>query len=106
MINILIVDDQKHIRDGLQAMLHQFPLELNNIYCAVSGIEALSLLRQHCIHIVITDIRMPDMDGLTLMAQTKKEYMDVEYLIISGYSDFTYAQKAIGLGARVTCSNL
>ncbi|WKL02198.1 hypothetical protein Q0F98_39020 [Paenibacillus amylolyticus] len=35
MINILIVDDQKHIRDGLQAMLHQFPLELNNIYCAM-----------------------------------------------------------------------
>lgn len=100
MINILIVDDQKHIRDGLQAMLHQFPLKLNNIYCAASGMEALCLLRQHCIHIVITDIRMPDMDGLALMAQTKEEYMDVEYLIISGYSDFTYAQKAIGLGAK------
>lgn len=40
------------------------------------------------------------MDGLTLMAQTTEEYMDVEYLIISGYSDFTYAQKAIGLGAK------
>ncbi|MGD0031298.1 response regulator [Paenibacillus illinoisensis] len=100
MINILIVDDQKHIRDGLQAMLHQFPLELNNIYCAASGIEALTLLRQHCIHIVITDIRMPDMDGLALMAQTKEESIDVEYLIISGYSDFTYAQKAIRLGAK------
>ncbi|UOK61244.1 response regulator [Paenibacillus sp. OVF10] len=100
MINILIVDDQKHIRDGLQAMLHQFPLELNNIYCAASGVEALCLLRQYCIHIVITDIMMPDMDGLALMAQTKEEYMDVEYLIISGYRDFTYAQKAIGLGAK------
>lgn len=40
MINILIVDDQKHIRDGLQAMLRQFPLQLDNIYCAVNGIEA------------------------------------------------------------------
>ncbi|HBU82240.1 MAG TPA: hypothetical protein DEF35_11455 [Paenibacillus sp.] len=100
MMNILIVDDQKHIRDGLQAMLLQFPLELNNIYCAASGIEALNLLLQHSVHIVITDIRMPDMDGLALMAKTKEERIEVEYLIISGYSDFTYAQKAIELGAK------
>jgi Response regulator containing CheY-like receiver domain and AraC-type DNA-binding domain len=100
MINILIVDDQKHIRDGLQAMLRQFPLALDNLYSAASGLEALELLRQHSIQLVITDIRMPDMDGLTLMAQTKAEGIKVDYLIISGYSDFAYAQKAIGLGAK------
>ncbi|MEC0125176.1 response regulator [Paenibacillus pabuli] len=100
MINILVVDDQKHIRDGLQAMLHQFPLELDHIYCTASGTESLILLRQHNIHIVITDIMMPDMDGLALMAQTKDERIEVEYLIISGYSDFTYAQRAIELGAK------
>ncbi|QJD86330.1 response regulator transcription factor [Cohnella herbarum] len=100
MINILIVDDQKHIRDGLQAMLSQFPIELNTLYSAASGIEALQLIRQHGIQLVITDIRMPDMDGLALMAQTKEERIKVEYLIISGYSDFAYAQKAIALGAK------
>ena len=100
MINILIVDDQKHIRDGLQAMLRQFPLQLDNIYCTANGIEALQILRQHSIHLVITDIMMPDMDGLTLMAHTKEEHIKVDYLIISGYSDFTYAQQAIGLGAK------
>lgn len=100
MINILIVDDQKHIRDGLQAMLRQFPLQIDSLYCAASGIEALDLLRQHSIQLVITDIMMPDMDGLALMAQTKEERIKVDYLIISGYSDFAYAQKAIGLGAK------
>ncbi|MEK3672190.1 response regulator [Paenibacillus sp. FSL R10-2771] len=100
MINILVVDDQKQIRDGLQAMLRQFPLQLDHIYSAVSGIEALELLRQHSIQLVITDIRMPDMDGLELMAQTKEERIKVDYLIISGYSDFAYAQKAIELGAK------
>lgn len=100
MINILVVDDQKHIRDGLQAMLRQFPLQLDNIYCAASGIEALQILRQYSIQLVITDIMMPDMDGLTLMAQTKEERIKVDYLIISGYSDFAYAQKAIELGAK------
>ncbi|URN95864.1 MAG: response regulator [Candidatus Pristimantibacillus lignocellulolyticus] len=100
MINILIVDDQKHIRDGLQAMLRQFPLQINDIYCAANGIEALQLLRQTSIQLVITDIMMPDMDGLTLMAHTRDERIKVDYLIISGYSDFAYAQKAIGLGAK------
>ncbi|OMC65955.1 hypothetical protein BK121_22120 [Paenibacillus odorifer] len=100
MINILIVDDQKHIRDGLQAMLRQFALQLDNIYCAVNGIEALDILSQHNIQLVITDIRMPDMDGLTLMAQSKQKHIEVDYLIISGYSDFAYAQKAIELGAK------
>lgn len=100
MINILIVDDQKHIRDGLQAMLRQFPLQPDNIHCAASGMEALQLLRQHSIQMVITDIMMPDMDGLSLMAHTKEEQIKVDYLIISGYSDFAYAQRAIGLGAK------
>lgn len=100
LINILIVDDQKHIRDGLQAMLRQFPLQLDHIHSAAGGAEALQLLRQHSIQMVITDIRMPDMDGLSLMAHTKEEHIKVDYLIISGHSDFAYAQKAIGLGAK------
>ncbi|WNS45963.1 response regulator [Paenibacillus sp. MMS20-IR301] len=100
MINILVVDDQKHIRDGLQAMLRQFPLQPGNVYSAASGIEALELLHQHSIQLVITDIRMPDMDGLALMAQTKAARIKLDYLIISGYSDFAYAQKAIELGAK------
>lgn len=100
MINILIVDDQKNIRDGLQAMLRQFPLQPEHIYCAANGLEALQLLRRHSIQLVITDIRMPDMDGLALMAQTREESITVDYLIISGYGDFAYAQKAIELGAK------
>lgn len=100
MMNLLIVDDQKHIRDGLQAMLNQFPLQIDQMYCAANGIEALQILEQHSVQLVITDIRMPDMDGLTLMARTKEERIKVDYLIISGYSDFAYAQKAIALGAK------
>lgn len=100
MINILIVDDQKRIRDGLQAMLRQFPMELGQLHCAGNGIEALEVLKQNSIQLVITDIRMPDMDGLTLMAQTRQARIKVDYLIISGYNDFSYAQRAIELGAK------
>jgi Response regulator containing CheY-like receiver domain and AraC-type DNA-binding domain len=100
MINVLIVDDQKQIRDGLQAMLGQFPLELGDIHCAGNGIEALHSLHQFNIQLVITDIRMPDMDGLALMARAREERLKAEFLIISGYGDFAYAQQAIGLGAK------
>ena len=100
MYNILIVDDQQQIRDGLQAMLSRFPLELDGIYTAANGVEALQLLREHDIPLVITDIRMPDMDGLMLMERCKEEQLSADFLIISGYSDFAYAQRAIGLGAK------
>ncbi len=100
MINVLIVDDQKHIRDGLQAMLRQFPVPLDGIHGAGNGIEALAVLKRESIQLVVTDIRMPDMDGLELMARAREERMKADFLIISGYGDFAYAQKAIGLGAK------
>ncbi|MFS0725249.1 response regulator transcription factor [Paenibacillus sp. 1P07SE] len=100
MIHVLIVDDQKPIRDGLQTMLRQFPLELGDIYSASNGVEALELLGRHSIGLVITDIRMPDMDGLTLIEKARESQLRTEFLIISGYSDFAYAQKAIGLRAK------
>lgn len=100
MLNILIVDDQTHICEGLKTMLRQFPLPIGSIHEAASGLEALRILRQHSIQLVITDIRMPDMDGLELMARTREERIEVDYLIISGYGEFTYAQRAIELGAK------
>lgn len=100
MTAILIVDDQVNIREGLRTMLSQFPLELDGVYSAANGIEALQLLRNHSIQLVITDIRMPDMDGLELMASAKAERIAADFLIISGYGEFAYAQKAIELGAK------
>jgi len=100
MINVLIVDDQKQIRDGLRAMLSQFSLQLDGIHSASNGNEALELLKQRSIQLVITDIRMPGTDGLELMARAREERMKADFLIISGYGDFAYAQKAISLGAK------
>jgi len=100
MFNVLIVDDQKHIRDGLSVMLTQFSLLPENIYCAQSGKEALSLIRQHRIQLVITDIMMPEMDGLALIRAIKAENTKTQFIIISGYNEFSYAQQAIGLGAK------
>ncbi|GLX69809.1 response regulator [Paenibacillus glycanilyticus] len=100
MTNMLIIDDQKNIREGLQAMISQFPFEFNQLFTAANGLEALQLLRDHPIQLVITDIRMPDMDGLELMASAKENNMKVDFIIVSGYGEFNYAQRAIELGAK------
>lgn len=100
MCDIVIVDDQKNIRDGLRAMIGQFPLRIGTLHSAANGIEALRVLRQHDVQLVVTDIKMPDMDGLELMAAAKTEGLRADFLIISGYGEFAYAQKAIELGAK------
>lgn len=100
MTNVLIIDDQKNIREGMLAMLSQFPLEIDHLYCAANGLEGLQLLRRYDIQLVITDIRMPDMDGLELMAAAKEERLQTDFVIVSGYGEFAYAQKAIELGAK------
>ncbi len=100
MFQVLVVDDQKLIRDGVNAILSNSDLEIDAIYLAGNGIEALKIMERHSVDLVITDIRMPDMDGLQLMEQSKSRFPEASFLIISGYDDFKYAQKAIEYGAK------
>lgn len=99
MRNLLIVDDEKNIRYGLKMMIErEFP-EAYNIRMASQGEEALELLRAQPADIVITDIRMPVMDGIRLIESLADlEGMNAAkpvVLILSGYDDFEYAKAAI-----------
>lgn len=100
MFNILVVDDQKLIRDGVKAILENSEILIDAVYLAANGVEALKIMEQDLISLVITDIRMPDMDGLQLLEQAKTKFPEAGFLIISGYDDFKYAQKAIEYGAK------
>ncbi|MFC5446646.1 response regulator [Paenibacillus aestuarii] len=95
MISLLIVDDEKIIRNGLQSMIErQFP-NLFNYRFAENGQEALELLRQESTDIMITDIRMPIMDGFELLEQLQGHPVKTEVVLLSGYNEFVYAKKAI-----------
>ncbi|HPQ46305.1 MAG TPA: response regulator [Clostridia bacterium] len=99
MIDILIVDDEKRIRDGIR---NNIPWEANGInVCgtASSGMEALDMIDSMMPGIVITDISMSDMDGLELLELINQTYPAVKVILISGYKDFEYAQKAVSLNA-------
>lgn len=102
MITIVIVDDEKLIRAGIAKMIRdsiQVPLE---IFEAKNGKEALELVEKENPNVVITDIRMPIMDGVEMMknlSQMEKEIKPA-LIVLSGFDDFVYAKAAIQNGAQ------
>lgn len=100
MLSILVVDDEEWIREGIIIKLKKDKLQFNNIYGASSGEEALVIIKNHEIDIVITDICMDNMNGLDLVANIKEINNDIEFIIVSGYSEFKYAERAINMGVK------
>lgn len=99
--NLLIVDDEELIRQGLRARLEYLQIDVDEIFEAASGFEAIRAVENHPVDIVITDIRMPDMDGLTLIKEIQKvQRGSVQFIVLSGYAEFAYAETAIRLGVK------
>lgn len=95
MLNLLIVDDEDTIRYGLTKAVDWESLGFNIVDTAANGVMALELIKTREIDVVLTDIRMPKMSGLELAAAILEGYPDIKVIILSGYSDFAYAQQAI-----------
>lgn len=97
MFRILIVDDEKKHRSGLTKLLYTiYPEDM--LLEAESGEQALEIMRLLECDIVITDIRMPGMDGLELLRKIRMEFSDTAVIILSGYGEFSYAKDAIKYG--------
>ena len=94
-LSLLIVDDEPSIRNGLASSIKWNDIGIEVIGVASDGNEAMTLIRQLHPHIVITDIRMPNCDGLELMRRVREEEISCHFIILSGYDDFKYAQTAI-----------
>lgn len=97
MYNLLLVDDEKSILDGLYYNIDWNELEIRDVFRAADVPSALEILGSHHIDIVITDIRMPGTDGLTLCDRILKLNSYTKIIILSGYKDFDYAQRAINI---------
>ena len=98
--SILIVDDEELIRKGICARLDYLGFEFEIIKEAEDGIPALLILEEEKIDIIITDIRMSDMDGITFIREAKRLHPHIEFIILSGYAEFEYAEQAIALGVN------
>jgi HD-like signal output (HDOD) protein/CheY-like chemotaxis protein len=83
---ILFVDDEQHIIDGLKRMMHSYKNEWD-LYFALSGADGLQLMESNQISVIITDMRMPNMNGAELLEIVQKKYPEVIRIILSGHSD-------------------
>ncbi len=99
MIKLLIVDDEKVIRDGLTTTMQWDKMGISVVGAAKDGIEALELCELWHPHIVLTDVRMPKMNGLELMKVIKVKMPNIKVVILSGHVEFSYAKEAIRYGA-------
>lgn len=99
MFNLLLVDDERYILDGLRNNIDWALLDIQEVYCVEDADEALQILESHRIDVVITDIRMPGQDGLSLGSGIQQKWPYTKVIILSGYRDFEYAQKAVSINA-------
>ncbi|MCM3671129.1 response regulator [Mesobacillus maritimus] len=96
--NIVIVDDEPRTRQGLQRTLESWNNGEYTILTAESGEDVLRIADERKIHILLSDIRMPEMTGLQLLKTMKDKGMSPVVIVISAYSEFEYAQEALRLG--------
>lgn len=99
-LNVLIVDDEDLILKELKDFLDQLP-EIASVACARNGLDALAAIHASDSHpdVVISDIRMPSLDGIALLKRIKAIAPSIEVILITGYQTKATADEAVGLGA-------
>lgn len=98
MYRILIADDEPDILEGLEYVINWDEHGIEIAGRVQNGVEALQMISSGNIDLLLTDIRMPKMDGLTLIRQLKLDGSVIRCIILSGYDDFKYIKEAIRLG--------
>ncbi len=98
MKSIVIIDDENVVVEAIGAMVRRAGLDYQIIGTATDGVDGLRVVMDTRPDVVITDIRMPGIDGLSLIERTIEELPMSVFIVISGYREFEYAQKALKLG--------
>lgn len=98
-MKVLIVDDEPFITQGLSLLIDWEKEGFEIAACLENGKEALQFLEKNEVDLILTDIRMPECSGLELMEKVREQKLsDAYFIIMSGYDDFGYAQKALRMG--------
>src|SRR5713226_9458509 len=94
MRNILFVDDEPRILDGLQRTLQVQHLPWEASF-ALGGEAALALLETRPFDVIVADMRMPQMDGATLLTRVRQQFSHVARIVLTGYTEFDTALRAV-----------
>lgn len=99
MYKVIIADDEHLVKLGLRTLLHDETPDFRVVGEAEDGAEALALIERLQPDLLLTDIRMPVMDGLELLREMHGRELRTETVLVSGYGEFAYAQEALRYGA-------
>ncbi|MBW4085073.1 response regulator [Paenibacillus sp. S150] len=99
-MNIALIDDEPGILEGLKLIVKRNLPECKVIGTAHNGVDGIRLIREKKPDIVLTDIRMPQADGLEMIGALKAGGCTARFIILSGYADFEYAKKGMQLGVQ------
>ena len=100
MNTVLVAEDEKMIRKGICAMIKRSSVPVEAVMECSNGETALEIIKEHPVDVLFTDIRMPKMDGITLVKEIQKVRYKPLIVAISGYDDFSYAVEMLRRGVR------
>ncbi len=100
MYTVLLADDELSVIESLKSEISWENLGVKTIYTATDGFQALDIIHNHSIDLLITDIRMPHMDGLELLSTLRKENSQIHCILLTAYGEFEYAKQAFSLGVE------
>lgn len=100
MYKVLLVDDERIITDGMAKVIDWESIGTTLIGTARNGIEAFSVIEQKQPDIVISDIKMPGMNGLELVEKVNSVFPHIRFILLSGFSEFDYAKQAMAYGVK------
>lgn len=100
MNSVLIVEDEKLIRQGIKSMIQRSGVPVNTIMECNNGVIALEILKSQKVDVMFTDIRMPKMDGVELVEKMQELEEKPMTVVISGYDDFSYAVHMLRNGVK------
>ena len=95
MYTLLIADDERAVREGISKSVCWSDIGIGRVLLAANGKEAYNIILKEHPNIVLTDIIMPVLTGIELVEKVKNNMPGIQFIILSGYNDFAYAQKAI-----------
>lgn len=100
MYRLVVIDDEYIVVEGIKAIIKREQLNCEVVGFAYDGIHGREVIRETNPDLVITDIRIPGLDGLSLIEEVKEWLPNTYFIVISGYNEFEYAKRAITLGVK------